>query len=300
MKIFAPNYYKSFKCIADKCRHSCCIGWDVYIDDETACKYETMGGKLGEQIRHSLCKKADGICFEMQEDGRCPFLNTCGLCNIISEKGEAYISEICREHPRFYNFFSDRTEMGIGLSCEESARIILSQNEKTKLTVVENDEWEPEKPSEWETALQNKREALYAKIQNETSKIVDTVQLTGKSVLEWGSVLRGLERLDSTWDAYLDLITDEKEDIGHLDKPLEKLLLYFVYRHTANAEDEEELSARVGFAYLSYAVVRAICIGKIKKDGKCDFADLCEFARAYSAEIEYSEENTERLIELMR
>ena len=35
-------------------------------------------------------------------------------------------------------------------------------------------------------------------------------------------------------------------------------------------------------------------------DGKCDLADLCEYARAYSAEIEYSEENTELLLELMR
>ena len=35
MKTFAPNYYPSFRCIADKCRHSCCVGWDVYIDEET-------------------------------------------------------------------------------------------------------------------------------------------------------------------------------------------------------------------------------------------------------------------------
>ena len=33
MKTYAPNYYKSFKCIADRCRHSCCKGWNVYLDE---------------------------------------------------------------------------------------------------------------------------------------------------------------------------------------------------------------------------------------------------------------------------
>ena len=39
MKLFAPKYYGSFKCIADKCEHSCCIGWEIDIDDTTLKKY---------------------------------------------------------------------------------------------------------------------------------------------------------------------------------------------------------------------------------------------------------------------
>ena len=132
MKTYAPNYYEKFRCIAGECRHSCCIGWDVYIDDDTLEKYASMGGELGKRVRSSLCEKDDGACFAMCADGRCPFLNERGLCDIILEKGEESISEICTEHPRFYNFFSDRTEVGLGLSCEEAARIILSQKEKTE------------------------------------------------------------------------------------------------------------------------------------------------------------------------
>ena len=29
MTVTVPSYYKDFKCIADKCRHSCCIGWEI-------------------------------------------------------------------------------------------------------------------------------------------------------------------------------------------------------------------------------------------------------------------------------
>ena len=38
-----PNYYDKFKCIADKCRHSCCIGWEIDIDDDTMELYNSIG-----------------------------------------------------------------------------------------------------------------------------------------------------------------------------------------------------------------------------------------------------------------
>ena len=36
MKIFAPDYYRDFKCSAGNCKHSCCIGWEIDIDEDTA------------------------------------------------------------------------------------------------------------------------------------------------------------------------------------------------------------------------------------------------------------------------
>ena len=29
-----PDFYGKFKCTAEKCRHSCCIGWEIDIDDD--------------------------------------------------------------------------------------------------------------------------------------------------------------------------------------------------------------------------------------------------------------------------
>ena len=42
-----PSYYKDFTCIAGDCRHSCCIGWEIDIDDETLEKYRSIGGAFG-------------------------------------------------------------------------------------------------------------------------------------------------------------------------------------------------------------------------------------------------------------
>ena len=40
MLITKPDFYDSFKCRAGECTDSCCIGWEIDIDDETMRKYE--------------------------------------------------------------------------------------------------------------------------------------------------------------------------------------------------------------------------------------------------------------------
>lgn len=36
MKIAYHEFYRDFKCIANKCPDSCCKEWDVVVDDDTA------------------------------------------------------------------------------------------------------------------------------------------------------------------------------------------------------------------------------------------------------------------------
>ena len=55
------------------------------------------------------------------------------LCELILKLGEESLCEICREHPRFRNFFAGREEVGLGLCCEEAARLLMTQTEKVKL-----------------------------------------------------------------------------------------------------------------------------------------------------------------------
>ena len=79
MEIF-PDYYKNFKCIAGACCHSCCIGWEIDIDPDTLCRFDSLEGEFGERVRGSICRE-DTTHFLLSEDERCPFLNACGLCD---------------------------------------------------------------------------------------------------------------------------------------------------------------------------------------------------------------------------
>lgn len=308
MKTYAPGYYNDFKCISSECRHSCCIGWDVYIDEDTVSRYSSLGGCLGKRIRENLTELEDGIGFRMCPNGKCPFLNEEGLCDIIIEKGEGYLGEICSEHPRFYNFFSDHTEAGLGLSCEEAARIILSSDKKCFTPISEDaeEEWEL---TEIEEYILSKRQKVFDILSDDALPLDSRVDMIltstathfeKKTPREFSEIFSRLERLDDDWtEALEDLGSFGNYDpIPKLDVAFENLLHYFIYRHTPNAENEEDFSARIAFSLLGYYVIKALCNAQIIKNGACTFEHLADIARAYSAEIEYSEENTERLIHI--
>ena len=128
MNIFYPFYYKEFQCIGGVCKHNCCIGWEIDIDSDTYQKYQGISGNLGNRLKEHISIE-DTPHFILQNGERCPFLNDKNLCDIILEKGEDFLCQICSDHPRFRNFFTNCTEVGLGLCCEEAARLILSQEE---------------------------------------------------------------------------------------------------------------------------------------------------------------------------
>ena len=50
MLITKPDFYDSFKCRAGECTDSCCIGWEIDIDDETMRKYENENDSLSVKL----------------------------------------------------------------------------------------------------------------------------------------------------------------------------------------------------------------------------------------------------------
>lgn len=123
MQLRTPAYYKDFTCIAGKCIDNCCFGgWQIDIDDETIAKYSKVTGAFGDKL-HSYVD-ADNGCFKLK-NGQCPFLMSDNLCEIYKELGPENMGVVCTQFPRFTEYYGDIRETGIGLACEEAARIIL-------------------------------------------------------------------------------------------------------------------------------------------------------------------------------
>ena len=78
-----PDYYPQFSCIADRCRHNCCIGWEIDVDENTLASYHRIGGEMGERLRRSISEDGDAPHFLLGEHERCPFLNCKNLCDLI-------------------------------------------------------------------------------------------------------------------------------------------------------------------------------------------------------------------------
>ena len=93
MLITKPDFYDSFKCRAGECTDSCCIGWEIDIDDETMRKYENENDSLSVKLNRFTDREKQ--CFILTEDDRCPFLKSDGLCELILTKGEDMLCEIC-------------------------------------------------------------------------------------------------------------------------------------------------------------------------------------------------------------
>lgn len=93
-------------------------------------------------------------------------MNGKNLCDLILYGGEGMLCQICTDHPRYRSFLSERTEIGVGLCCEEAARLILTRPEKTTLVVTGEGELD-----EKETALLTLRDHLFAIAQNREEPI---------------------------------------------------------------------------------------------------------------------------------
>lgn len=280
-----PNYYQKFKCIADKCKHSCCIGWEIDIDEDTMDLYNTLDGEFAERIRASI--EGEAPHFVLDEGERCPFLNQSGLCDIICELGEGAICDICYLHPRFSNFYEDFTETGLGLACEEAARIILTDKEKFSVSLpisTKNNEFFKERRDVFEL-LQDRSFSILERFMRLAEKYNLKFEFSNKALYDF---YMSLERLDNTWENKLKKLKDmgsksvfERNDLQIF---FEQLACYFTFRH---------FKSGIGFALLSCWVVGVIC-------ADCDsLEEMIDVARMYSSEIEYCEENTQKVIDFL-
>ena len=282
MKTFAPLYYKYFKCIADRCRHSCCVGWEIDIDRDTEEKYSSLSVGYGKSIIESI-DFSDTPHFKLGENERCPHLDKRGLCRIISEVGEDYLCDICREHPRFYNRMSKGFEVGLGMACEEACRIILSSDDYRDFYTFEDDgeEWEYDgfdSIKYRDTILSCLADTLGYK--EKIQKIYGLFNINEISDSTLKNILEKLEYLDPSHKE-LFLNGSFKELTSDREKYLERALAYFVYRHCTEVEDESDFSASLGFCLFCVKLLSSL-------DG-----DIFDTARIVSEEIEYSEDNTE-------
>ena len=165
MKLRVPDYYDEFQCIADKCSDNCCIGgWEIDIDEDTYERYQQMSGETGEKLRSSIIQTEDGdYCFRLI-DGRCPMLTEEGLCVVYKELGEKYLGVVCSQFPRYSEYYGTIKESGIGMACEEAARIMLCKNRKFTLNISpleEEYEQDSEYDSEYAAKIFNVREVVF-------------------------------------------------------------------------------------------------------------------------------------------
>ena len=125
MSVWYPDFYPAFRCRAASCRHSCCRGWEIDVDETSAALYRGLPGGLGEELRAALFEDGEGWHLRLTEEERCPFLQPDGLCRLIRELGEDALCDVCALHPRFFQEIGEDELWGLGLSCEAATDLLL-------------------------------------------------------------------------------------------------------------------------------------------------------------------------------
>lgn len=290
MKLFAPKYYQKFRCAAGACAHTCCVGWEIDVDEKTAARYEALEGKAGHAVRAALLQDEEGTHIALTADDRCPFLDGEGLCRIISTLGEDFLCEICREHPRFYNTVGTCMECGLGASCETAARLILEEPDyRTLVAVGEVKDIAEEPAPSFDVA--GAREALYSILSDGTqplaarlAQIRERYAILSLSPTAYRVLFTSLEYLDEAHRALFADFTGALDCSPETERAAERFFAYLVYRHTGAAQDASDFRAAVGLAFL----LTELFLQLIEVNGLAPVVS----ARIVSEEIEYSLDNT--------
>lgn len=137
--------YDNFKCIADKCPKSCCVGWQIVIDEDSVKKYGKASGEFGTRLKNSINYQES--CF-FQHTTRCAMLNDTGLCDLQSTLGEDMLCYTCKMFPRHVEEFQDIREYSLSLSCPEVTRMVLDPD--YEFAIVETEDEDFDDPEEFE------------------------------------------------------------------------------------------------------------------------------------------------------
>ena len=284
-----PDFYGDFKCLADKCRHSCCLGWEIDIDEDSFIKYNKIPGELGQELRKNISCEGSPH-FILAEHERCPFLRADGLCRLICEKGEDILCDICKEHPRFYNFYESRQERGLGLCCEKTVELLTKSESPLKFRIYMDDGQERE--DEPELIFRDRVLSAISKRELPLYESLESVLNYCKADMRefnfnyWAELFLSFEQMDESWTELLNAAVKipVKTDVSEfINKPLyERLISYFIYRHFGNLCCDYEISESLIFCILSGTFIAAL---------DCKFGCNPEHIRLYSSEIEYSDEN---------
>ncbi len=314
MKLRLPDYYKNFRCIAERCTDNCCIGWEICIDSETMEFYNSVEGDFGNRLRDNIKDGSFVLCGE-----RCPFLNDKNLCDIIINLGENRLCGICAEHPRYYGWYGDIKEGGIGLCCEEAARIILECGNSGSFFEKEipNEETE-ECESEIYDFLFCARENIFRFLERDdisfenkvsvlfdyAEKIQDGLDFEDFDIFpveesefsagegdikSFVSAFEDFEPIDDSWTEALGALSKKKLCVN--EKYLTNIFIYFVWRYFMRAVYDGDVFAKISLAAISAVMIALMSSGE-------DLKSYIMAAKLYSKEIEYSEENLSLMLEM--
>lgn len=292
MKI-KPNYFDKFSCIKGDCKNSCCsAGWQIHVDTKTLQKYSSSRDDFLQDTTNYIDVDNNKRFFKLNEQKRCSFLSKDGLCALVTKYGDGYLCDVCRDYPRFYNFFSNRTEMGLSLDCEAVSKMVLSQTEKFSL-IADSKHIKFTKQEEVDF---KQREQIFQILQNSddfSSKLNDICNIfsiENKFNLETMlTLIKKFEWLNFDSSEVFDKIERSKDKTNFYlsESILQNLMSYFVYRYFLNSSYKYSKKSKLQFCMFMLWLIDIVAYAEKTNI----IEDVIFVVQKICRQIEYSEKN---------
>ena len=274
MSVWYPSFYPAFRCKAEACGHSCCRGWEIDVDEDSAALYRELPGALGEDLRAALFEDGEGWHIRLTAEERCPFLQPDGLCRLIRELGEETLCDICALHPRFFQEIGEDELWGLGLSCEAVTELLLRESAL--------------RFSCRETGETTDFEGLLPRLGIEAPQdlLRYTPRIDESRRRELLARFAATEAIDEAWPRELAALKDSPLPKAKEGRVYQRIYEYVLFRQIERTEDWE---------WESLAAYARLCTDLLVLWDALE-PDTAGHLRRISEQIEYSTENVDRLL----
>ena len=316
-----PDFFDSFVCKADKCTDTCCAGWEIIIDDDTYSAYQKLSDADFACISEGICSDSEGNhIFRLKECERCWFLNDNGLCDIYSRHSENALCDICREHPRFYNWYDNATESGLGLCCEKVCEMLFDADTRFALSIS------GDKADDDYFTLFDLREKCFSLLRDDKksfeikiSELLDYAVSAESELFDYNcrrvhyedrlmmfedviDLFSETEAINSEWTSLVEGIRTHIDEILKISEnhqfdinEYNKFVLYVIYRNLIESAFSNGFVNGVAFAVASLVFLHMCDCYTVLKKGEFSISDRIDNVKMWSKQIEYNEENVDLL-----
>jgi lysine-N-methylase len=221
MRYVYPYYYSEFECIGGKCSDTCCAGWEVDVDDDTAEMYQSIPLPIGDRLRDRLRGNEGTYHFELAKNKRCPFLNDDNLCDLILSLGDGGMCVTCTEYPRFYADTPIYEQVDLTLSCPEAARIFFRDTDPIRYIVEDIDEDDKEDEGEFgddpfgHDGNSEDDEEFYREVEEVQMDEVDEkrlLELLKRRETAFSIMADRSKKLEDRWDEAVSIIFSQSDE----------------------------------------------------------------------------------------
>ena len=330
MEAFYPKYYQDFHCLAGNCPDSCCQSWEVVVDDATYARYLQIPGNFVQALQSAMTIDSDGDRILRMENGKCPFWNQDGLCEIELRLGQGGPCATCRKFPRIVQDYEVFAEHDLSFACPEAVRLVLETETELPPERYAVNVWpEAYDGGYMESLLRARYTALQILNSNAlrfSEKLILCLQYSqwfqrltdGEDVqpfaaVAFPSIQRGnptdifrfyenLEILTSEWHSYLNhAVADPptpadyeaaQPTLAGLEKQLTRWSCYRLRRCWLQAVADYDVLGKVKRLVCAWAVLHGLLAVTLRDTGA---ADLFRLVQLYEKEIEHDGENLDAL-----